>query len=83
MKQLSDGQKARIVFAKLAMDKPHLLMLDEPTNHLVLTQRLFRTFPNFKLRRRPRRRRRGRMRVYASREGAARCPFRTGHGVDR
>ena len=34
MKQLSDGQKARIVFAKLAMDKPHLLMLDEPTNHL-------------------------------------------------
>ena len=48
MKQLSDGQKARIVFAKLAMDKPHLLMLDEPTNHLVLTQRLFRTFPNFK-----------------------------------
>ena len=27
MKQLSDGQKARIVFAKLAMDKPHLLML--------------------------------------------------------
>ena len=39
MKQLSDGQKARIVFAKLAMDKPHLLMLDEPTNHLVLTRR--------------------------------------------
>ena len=34
LKQLSDGQKARIVFAKLAMDKPHLLMLDEPTNHL-------------------------------------------------
>ncbi|KAJ1454500.1 P-loop containing nucleoside triphosphate hydrolase protein [Pelagophyceae sp. CCMP2097] len=34
MSQLSDGQKARIVFAKLAMDKPHLLMLDEPTNHL-------------------------------------------------
>ena len=34
MKQLSDGQKARIVFAKLAMDKPHLLMLDEPTSAL-------------------------------------------------
>merc|ERR1712157_488104 len=34
MRDLSDGQKARIVFAKLAMDKPHLLMLDEPTNHL-------------------------------------------------
>merc|ERR1712094_102404 len=86
MKQLSDGQKARIVFAKLAMDKPHLLMLDEPTNHLVLPQRLFRTFPNFKLRRRPRRdatpprrRRRGRMRVSRSR----RRPCHTGHGVDR
>ena len=37
MKQLSDGQKARIVFAKLAMDKPHLLMLDEPTNHLQIS----------------------------------------------
>ena len=41
---------------------------------LALTQRLFRTFPNFKLRRRrrrgaapPRRPRRGRQRVYASR----------------
>lgn len=34
IKQLSDGQKARIVFAKLAMDKPHLLFLDEPTNSL-------------------------------------------------
>ena len=34
MSQLSDGQKARIVMAKLAMEKPHLLMLDEPTNHL-------------------------------------------------
>ena len=34
MNQLSDGQKARIVFAKLALEKPHLLMLDEPTNHL-------------------------------------------------
>ena len=78
MKQLSDGQKARIVFAKLAMDKPHLLMLDEPTNHLVLTRRLFRTFPNFKLRRRrrrdaapPRWRLHDHMRVSASREGAA------------
>ena len=50
MKQLSDGQKARIVFAKLAMDKPHLLMLDEPTNHLVLTQRLFPTVSEHQVR---------------------------------
>lgn len=34
MGQLSDGQKARIVFAKMANDNPHLLMLDEPTNPL-------------------------------------------------
>ena len=34
MKHLSDGQKARVVFAKMAYDKPHLLMLDEPTNPL-------------------------------------------------
>mmetsp|Transcript_1146 Transcript_1146/g.2553 ORF Transcript_1146/g.2553 Transcript_1146/m.2553 type:complete len:694 (+) Transcript_1146:192-2273(+) len=34
MDQLSAGQKARIVFAKMAVDKPHILMLDEPTNPL-------------------------------------------------
>ena len=34
MGQLSAGQKARIVFAKMAWDKPHILMLDEPTNPL-------------------------------------------------
>ncbi|GMH75401.1 hypothetical protein TL16_g06752, partial [Triparma laevis f. inornata] len=34
MNQLSAGQKARIVFAKMAVDKPHILMLDEPTNPL-------------------------------------------------
>lgn len=50
MKQLSDGQKARIVFAKLAMDKPHLLMLDEPTNHLDMESidSLARMINNFK-----------------------------------
>jgi hypothetical protein len=51
-------------------------MVDE--DEMRVTQRRFRTFPNFNLRRRrrydaalPRRPRCGRMRVYASREGAA------------
>lgn len=34
MDQLSAGQKARIVFAIIAFEKPHLLLLDEPTNPL-------------------------------------------------
>lgn len=34
MDQLSAGQKARIVFAIMAYERPHLLMLDEPTNPL-------------------------------------------------
>jgi ATP-binding cassette subfamily F protein 2 len=34
MDQLSAGQKARIVFAIIAHEKPHLVMLDEPTNPL-------------------------------------------------
>jgi ATP-binding cassette subfamily F protein 2 len=34
MNQLSAGQKARIVFAIIAWEKPHLLLLDEPTNPL-------------------------------------------------
>merc|ERR1711962_1938080 len=36
IKQLSDGQKCRVVFAWLAWQQPHMLLLDEPTNHLYM-----------------------------------------------
>jgi ATP-binding cassette subfamily F protein 2 len=34
IRQLSDGQKCRVVFAWLSWQAPHMLFLDEPTNHL-------------------------------------------------
>jgi ATP-binding cassette, subfamily F, member 2 len=35
MNQLSAGQKARIVFAIISWEKPHLLLLDERTSGLL------------------------------------------------
>ncbi|GAB1603570.1 ATP-binding cassette sub-family F member 2-like [Argonauta hians] len=34
IKNLSDGQRCRVIFAWLAWQSPHMLLLDEPTNHL-------------------------------------------------
>mmetsp|Transcript_8919 Transcript_8919/g.12947 ORF Transcript_8919/g.12947 Transcript_8919/m.12947 type:complete len:144 (+) Transcript_8919:2035-2466(+) len=50
MNQLSAGQKARIVFAIICHERPHLLLLDEPTNPLDMESidALARCLKNFK-----------------------------------
>ncbi|MDX1383113.1 MAG: ABC-F family ATP-binding cassette domain-containing protein [Thermoanaerobaculia bacterium] len=36
LSSLSGGEAARLVFARLAVEKPNVMLLDEPTNHLDL-----------------------------------------------
>jgi ATP-binding cassette subfamily F protein 3 len=39
IRALSGGEKARLLFAFMSFDAPHMLLLDEPTNHLDIDAR--------------------------------------------
>jgi ATP-binding cassette subfamily F protein 3 len=36
---LSGGEKARLLFCRMSLDAPHIMLLDEPTNHLDIEAR--------------------------------------------
>ena len=43
MDELSDGQKSRVVFAKLGREVPHILLLDEPTSEFFFVSTVYFT----------------------------------------